>query len=72
MSSRAASCWIACHTTQHYHANSARQVYSIVGFNLMQAMQAGTTERRSTNRKRRTIRPFQTIQTFALFVDALP
>ena len=29
----------------------------------MRAMQAGTTERRSTNRKRRTIRPFQTIQT---------
>ena len=29
----------------------------------MRAMQAGTTERRPTNRKRRTMRPFQTIQT---------
>ena len=52
-----------CLPTQRYHANSAWQVFSILAFNLMRAMQAGTTERRSTNRKRRTIRPFQTIQT---------
>ena len=29
----------------------------------MRAKQTDTTERRSTNRKRRTIRPFQTMQT---------
>ena len=52
-----------CLTTKRYHANSARQVFSILAFNLKRAMQAGTTERRSTNCKRRTIRPFQTIQT---------
>ena len=52
-----------CLPTQRYHANSAWQVFSIIAFNLMRAMQAGATERRSTNRKRRTIRPFQTIQT---------
>ena len=52
-----------CLPTQRYHANSAWQVLSIIAFNLMRAMQIGTTERRSTNRKRRTIRPFQTIQT---------
>ena len=52
-----------CLPTQRYHANSAWQVFSIIAFNLMRAMQAGTTERRSTNRKRQTIRPFQTIQT---------
>ena len=52
-----------CLPTQCYHANSAWQVLSIIAFNLMRAMQAGTTERRSTNRKRQTIRPFQTIQT---------
>ena len=49
--------------TQGYHANSAWQVFSIIAFNLMRAMQAGTTKRRSTNRRRQTIRPFQTIQT---------
>ena len=38
-------------------------MFSILAFNLMRAMQAGTTERRSTNRKRRAIRPFLTIQT---------
>ena len=37
-------------------------MFSIIAFNLIRAMQAGTTERRSTNRKR-TIRPFQTTQT---------
>ena len=52
-----------CLPTQRYHANSAWQVFSILAFNLMRAMQAGTTERRSTNRKRRAIRSFQTIQT---------
>ena len=52
-----------CLPTQRYHANSAWQVFSILAFNLMRAMQAGTTERRSTNRKRRSIRSFQTIQT---------
>ena len=52
-----------CLPTQRYHANSAWQVLSIIAFNLMRAMQTGTTERRSTNRKRRTFRPFQTIQT---------
>ena len=52
-----------CLPTQRYHANSARQVLSIIAFNLMRAMHAGTTERRSTHRRRRTIRPLQTIQT---------
>ena len=52
-----------CVPTQRYEANSAWQVFSIIAFNLMRALQTGTVERRSTNRKRRTIRPFQTIQT---------
>ena len=52
-----------CLPTQRYHANSAWRVFSIIAFNLMRAMQAGITDRRSTNRKRRAIRPFQTIQT---------
>ena len=52
-----------CLPTQRYQANSAWQVFSIIAFNLMRAMQAGTTERWSTNRKQRTIRPFQTIET---------
>ena len=52
-----------CLPTQRYYEGSAWQVFSIIAFNLMRATQAGTTERRSTNRKRRTIRPFQTIQT---------
>ena len=56
--SRAASRSIGL-PTQRYHANSAWQVFSIIAFNLMRAMQAGTTKRRSTNRKRRAIRPFQ-------------
>ena len=62
MSSRAASRSIACRR-QRYHDGSAWQVFSIIAFNLVRAMQAGTTEKRSTNRKRRTIRPFLTIQT---------
>ena len=49
--------------TQRYHANSAWQVFSLIAFNLMRAMRSGTTERRSTNRKRRTIGPFRAIQT---------
>ena len=52
-----------CVPTQRYEANSAWQVFSIIAFNLIRALQAGATERRSMNRKRRTIRPFQTIQT---------
>ena len=52
-----------CLPTQLYHEGGAWQVFSIIAFNLMRAMQAGTTESRSTNRKRRAIRPFQTIQT---------
>ena len=52
-----------CVPTQRYAANSAWQVFSVIAFNLMRALQAGTSERRSMNRKRRTIQPFQTIQT---------
>ena len=48
---------------QRYHANSAWQVFRVIASNLTRATQAGTSERRCTNRKRRTIRPFQTIQT---------
>ena len=52
-----------CVPTQRYEANSAWQVFSIIAFNLMRALQASTAERRSMNRKRQTIPPFQTIQT---------
>ena len=52
-----------CLPTQRYRANSVWQVFSITTFNLMRAMQAGNTERCSTNRKRQTIRPYRTIQT---------
>ena len=52
-----------CAPTRRYEANSAWQVFSVIAFNLMRALQAGTAERRSMNRKRRTIRAFQTIQT---------
>ena len=52
-----------CLPTQRYEANSAWQVFSIIAFNLMRALQASTAERTSMNRKRQTIRPFQTIQT---------
>ncbi len=52
-----------CLPTQRYDANSAWQVSGVIAFNLMRALQAGAAERRSMNRKRRTIRPFQTIQT---------
>ena len=50
-------------TPLRYEDNSAWQVFSVIAFNLMRALQAGTAERRSMNRKRRTIRPFRTIQT---------
>ena len=54
----------ACLPTQRYHANSAWQRFSTLAFKQMRAMQAGATKRRSTNRRRLTNRPFQTIQTF--------
>ena len=49
--------------TQRYEANSAWQVMSILAFNLMRALQTGTTERRRSNRKRRAIRLFRSIHT---------
>ena len=52
-----------CVPTRRYEANSAWQVFSVIAFNLMRALQAGTAERRPMNRKRRTLRAFQTIQT---------
>lgn len=52
-----------CLPTQRHHTNSAWQVFCVIAFNLVWAMQAGTAERRSTYRKRRAIRPFKTIQT---------
>ena len=52
-----------CLPTQRCDANSACRVFSILAFNLERPMQDGTTERRSTNHKRRAIRSFQTIQT---------
>ena len=52
-----------CVPIQRYEANRAWQVFSVIAFNLMRALQIGTAERRSMNRKRRTILPFQTIQT---------
>ncbi|MDE0207505.1 MAG: hypothetical protein OXP66_15945 [Candidatus Tectomicrobia bacterium] len=51
-----------CLPIKRYDASSAWQVFNILAFNLVRAMQAGTTERRSTNRRRRAIRPFQTTQ----------
>ena len=36
---------------------------SVLAFNLTRALQAGLTERRTSNRKRRSIRLFQTIHT---------
>ena len=52
-----------CVPTQRHEANSAWQVSGVIAFNLMRALQAGAAERRSMNRKRRTIRSFRTIQT---------
>ena len=40
-----------CLRTQRYHANSAWQEFSLIGFNRMRAVQLGSTERRSENRK---------------------
>ena len=52
-----------CVPTQRYEANSAWQVISVLAFNLTRALQADLTERRTSNRKRRSIRLFQTIHT---------
>lgn len=52
-----------CIPTQGYAGNSAWQVLSILAFNLMRALQACVTERRSSNRKRRAIHLFETIHT---------
>ena len=41
-------------------------MFSIIAFNLMRAVQLGTTECRSKNLKQRRIRPFQTKQTLRL------
>lgn len=49
--------------TQRYEANSAWQVLSVLAFNLVRGLQAITTERRRTNRKRRAIRVFESIHT---------
>ena len=62
MSPRAASHSIACGRGR-YHANSAWQVFTIIAFNLIRALRAGTKERRSTNHNRRDNRPSRTIQT---------
>lgn len=53
-----------CVPTMDYHANSAWQILSVMAFNLMRGFQvtAGMTQRRS-NRKRRAIYRFETIQT---------
>ena len=52
-----------CIPTQRYEANSAWQVLSIIAFNLVRGLQAVTAEQRGTNRKRRTIWPFEMIHT---------
>lgn len=52
-----------CIPSQSYEANSAWQVLSVAAFNLMRGLQASVAERRATNRKRRTIRVFETIHT---------
>lgn len=52
-----------CIPTQCYEANSAWQVLSILAFNLMRGLQGRVSERRRSNRKRRAIRVFETIQT---------
>ncbi len=54
----------ACVPTQHFEANSAWQVLSIMAFNLMRGFQAKTgAEQRRTNRKRRAIHRFDLIHT---------
>ena len=52
-----------CIPTQSYEANSAWQVLSVLAFNLTRGLQASVAGRRATNRKRRTIRVFETIHT---------
>jgi hypothetical protein len=52
-----------CVPTPRYEAHSARQVMSVLAFNLMRALRTGIAERRRWNRKRRAIRLFQSIQT---------
>lgn len=56
--------------THHYEANSAWQVLSVLAFNLVRCFQmASTAQPRNPNRKRRTLRIFESIQTlrFELF-----
>jgi hypothetical protein len=52
-----------CIPTQSYEGNSAWQVLSILAFNLMRGLQARVTERRRSNRKRRALHVYETIQT---------
>lgn len=52
-----------CIPTQSYDGNSAWQVLSILAFNLIRGLQSQVTERRKTNRKRRALHVFETIQT---------
>ncbi len=50
--------------THDYYANSAWQVFSILAFNLTRSFQAATiAEPRTSNRKRRSLRRFVSIQT---------
>lgn len=50
--------------SRRYAANGAWQMLSVLAFNLMRSMQVATTsERRTPNRKRRTLFRFATIQT---------
>jgi hypothetical protein len=53
-----------CIPTQCFEANSAWQVMSVIAFNLMRGLQTHTTAKpRRMNRKRRTVRRFELIQT---------
>jgi hypothetical protein len=52
-----------CIPTQSYDGNSAWQVLSILAFNLIRGLQSRVTERRRSNRKRRTLYLYETIQT---------
>lgn len=50
--------------SMRYAANGAWQMLSVLAFNLMRGFQIATTaERRSSTRKRRSLFPFETIQT---------
>jgi Transposase DDE domain group 1 len=52
-----------CVPTQHYGANSAWQILSVLAFNLMKSFQVATTAQpRARSRKRRTLYPLETIQ----------